>query len=197
LNFALSNGLPIQTDYAYTGLTTLYGIPLTNTSGASCTTMAGKLKKVNTTLYLNKYSNIAFSQLQSLLSNFPVVALIAVNSDFINYDGVNYPFNCTYNVTNDVQVNTAISIIGYDSNSNIMIEAPGLVGFGGSTYVNATMTGIGFGKISSIKSYCGALRHVYQYWTASNVTNNTYSYYTYGRWLVAGGILASTLLLTL
>lgn len=47
LSFALSNGMPSQADYAYAASSSLYGIPLTNTSGASCTTMIGKLKKVH------------------------------------------------------------------------------------------------------------------------------------------------------
>ena len=177
----------------------MYGVPLTNTSGATCSSVTSKLKKVSTSLYVNKYTSIAFSQLQSLLANFPVVSVIAFNSDIPGYLGASVPFNCTYlNITNDYQLTYSIHIIGYDSSNNIIMETAGLSSFGGGAYNATTATGQGYGKMSSTNSYCGALKKVYQFSTTSNTTtNNTFSYYVYERWLVAGGVMASALLLTL
>jgi hypothetical protein len=117
------------------------------------------------TLYLNKNVNLHFSQLQQLLSNFPAVGLKAVNNDFINYNGSVTPFTCTYNITSDSEVNYAILMIRYDSSSNIIIEATCIQGFGGASYVDTNSSGLGFGKISRINSYCGLLKHVWQCWT--------------------------------
>lgn len=149
--------------------------------------MYGKLKKVNTTLYLNKYINIGLSQLYELLRNMPVLALLAANYDFINYSGVDYPFNCTYSVTSDNQITYAVMVLGYDSNANLLISASGLPSWGGTAYNNTTSTGIGFGKISPVYDYCGIRRRVYQYWTSNNYTNQTYSYYVYGKVLANTG----------
>jgi C1A family cysteine protease len=125
LNFILTNGIPNQSAYGYGGLTTTYGVPVTTTVNASCSNFTNTTStnvKVNTTLYLNQYTNLQFSQLEQLLNNFPAVGLMAVDSDFINYNGSLTPFNCTYNITStSSQVNYAVLMIGYDANSSIII----------------------------------------------------------------------------
>lgn len=161
----------------------------------TCTTIKSKTNKVNRTTYVNKYGNISYSRMRSMLGNFVVGSWVAADGDFYNYTSSNsstVPYNCSVTVISDYQLNIPVVVVGYDDSSNLILQVAGRSSMGGTVYGNDTQTGAGFVKISSSSTYCGSLRKVSQIWfnSSSNYYNNS------GVVLVAANVLlAATLLI--
>lgn len=177
LSYAVSFGMPNETDFPYGGTTTQYGVPNTSSS-YTCSSIKARTNKVNRTTYVNRYGNISIDLMTRMVSNFVVGTWLAADSGLFQYtasSNATVPYNCSSTIYSDYQLNLPVSVVGYDDSRNLIVQVSGKASMGGTIYNSSLQTGLGFVKISSSSAYCGGLRRVCQLWynSSSNYYNNS------------------------
>lgn len=169
LNFLVANGTVTLASYGNNHIFS---------GAANSTNCSGITVKVNTFLYVNKWFKISSGKLKKIVAQGPTANEIYVDSNFSNYNGVEWPYKCKANVKNEIQLNHALVVSGYDKHSNFILRNSKGTGWGKNGYM----------LIKKNKD-CGLRKRVFQLSTVKNTSANGY-------WLSSMKMAATVLLIT-